>query len=68
MMAVNKPVRHSIATDEEGATLVEYGLLLGFVAVLAVLAVAAVGQDVFEVFDATHQELGGTIEPSIPTP
>ena len=53
---------------DEGASLVEYGLLLGLIAVAAVLAVAAVGLDVFDVFDATHQELGQPIEPTPVTP
>lgn len=35
----------SMARDDEGAALVEYGLLIGFIALVAVHAVKAVGTD-----------------------
>jgi len=54
---------------DEGASLVEYGLLVGLIAVVAVLAVAAVGTDVFSAFDATQQELDATaMSPTAITP
>lgn len=54
---------------DEGASLVEYGLLVGLIAVVAVLAVAAVGTDVFSAFDATQQEIdAGNMVPSPTTP
>ena len=52
---------------EEAATLVEYGLLLAFVAVAVVLAVAAVGVDMFDSFDTAHQELD-SVQPAPITP
>jgi len=55
--------------DDEGASLVEYGLLVGLIAVVAVLAVAAVGTDVFSAFDATQQEIDATaMSPTAITP
>ena len=57
-----------LGRNAEGATLVEYGLLLGFIAVAAALAVTAVGVDLFDAFDATHRELGDGVEPTPVTP
>jgi len=55
--------------SDDGASLVEYGLLVGLIAVVAVLAVAAVGTDVFSAFDATQQNMdASTMTPSPPTP
>jgi len=56
------------AIEEDAATLAEYGLLLGLISIVAVLAVAAVGVDVFSSLDAAHQELGALPSPSVPTP
>lgn len=55
--------------SDEGASLVEYGLLVGLIAVVCVLAVAAVGTDVFGAFDATQQNIDATtMAPTTPTP
>lgn len=55
--------------SDDGASLVEYGLLVGLIAVVAVLAVAAVGTDVFSAFDATQQQMDATaMTPTAPTP
>ena len=56
------------AIKEDAATLAEYGLLLGLISIVAVLAVAAVGVDVFSSLDAAHQELVALPSPSVPTP
>ena len=55
--------------SDEGASLVEYGLLVGLIAVVAVLAVGAVGLDVFTAFDVTQQEMdSSSMSPVPPTP
>ena len=36
--------------DEEGAALVEYGMLVGLIAVICVVAVTALGKDVSNAF------------------
>ena len=57
------------ARSDEGASLVEYGLLVGLIAVVCVLAVAAFGLDVFSAFDVTQQEMDATaMTPGTPTP
>ena len=38
--------------DEEGASLVEYGLLVALIAVVAILAITFVGQEVDSQFEA----------------
>ena len=43
--------------DEEGASLVEYGLLVALIAVVAILAVTFVGREV----DSQFQEVGTAI-------
>jgi pilus assembly protein Flp/PilA len=43
--------------DERGAALVEYGLLVGLIAVICVVAVTAVGTDVSSLFSAVASDL-----------
>ena len=44
--------------DEEGATMVEYALMLALIAVVCILVVGAVGTKTGQVFDSAQQELG----------
>ena len=68
MQAVKSLIGRFVREDE-GASLVEYGLLVGLIAVVAVLAVAAVGVDVFSAFDATQQEIDASaMTPTTPSP
>ena len=68
MHSFNSLLRRFVRGDE-GASLVEYGLLVGLIAVVCVLAVAAVGLDVFGAFDVTQQEIDATaMTPGTPTP
>jgi pilus assembly protein Flp/PilA len=46
-----------LVTKEEGQTLTEYGLILFFIAVVAVGAVTLLGQKVSEMFDAIETAL-----------
>jgi pilus assembly protein Flp/PilA len=43
--------------EEEGATMVEYGLMVALIAVVCILVVAALGTAVGEKFDITQQEV-----------
>jgi pilus assembly protein Flp/PilA len=45
--------------DEEGQALVEYGLLVGLIAVVCVVAVGVLGGQVNSAFDAITKALGG---------
>ncbi len=42
---------------EEGATMVEYGLMLALIAVVCIIAVTAVGDGASDMFDAIAAEL-----------
>ena len=44
--------------DEEGATMVEYALMLALIAVVCILVVTAVGKKTGGVFDSAQKELG----------
>ena len=48
-----------LTVDEEGQTLTEYGLILFFIAVAAVLAVTALGDQVVAMFDSITDALSG---------
>jgi pilus assembly protein Flp/PilA len=43
--------------DEEGASMVEYGLLIAFIAIVAVAALGLLGTSVKEVFEDVTTEL-----------
>ena len=44
-------------SSEEGATMVEYGIMVALIAVVSVLVVGALGVDVFNAFNTSHQEI-----------
>jgi len=44
-------------SDERGASMVEYGLLLALIAVIAIVAVRALGTGVSEKFSEVNSEL-----------
>ncbi len=44
--------------DDKGATLVEYGLLVGLIAVVCIAAVTALGTSIDGLFDAIATRLG----------
>jgi pilus assembly protein Flp/PilA len=53
--------------DEEGATMVEYALMLALIAIVAILVVTALGQKVATTFDNAQQKLpagGGQVSPT----
>ena len=46
--------------DEEGATLVEYGLLVGLLSIAAVSSIVLVGKFVNGAFDKVQSEMAGS--------
>ncbi len=46
-----------IAKDEDGASMVEYALLVALIAIVAILAVTAVGTAVSDKFDTVQSSL-----------
>ncbi len=48
--------------EEKGATAVEYGLMVGLIAVVIIFAVTALGGRLNELFTSIVTELGGTVE------
>jgi pilus assembly protein Flp/PilA len=47
--------------EEDGATMVEYGLMVALIAVVCVLAIYTVGQSVNETFESTDASLQSAI-------
>ena len=45
--------------DEKGATAVEYGLMVGLIAVVIIFAVTTLGEQLNELFTSLTDELGG---------
>ncbi len=50
---------HRLSSREEGATMVEYGLMVALIAVVALLAVTALGGSVRDIF----QNVADTLTP-----
>ena len=48
------------AADDEGASLVEYALLLVLIAVVAIVVITQVGQSTSETFSVVNDNLDGT--------
>jgi pilus assembly protein Flp/PilA len=46
--------------DERGATAVEYGLMVALIAVAIILAVTALGDGLFNLFNGIVDDIGGT--------
>ncbi len=59
--------RARLSTDE-GATMVEYGIMVALIAVVSVLVVGVLGVDVFNAFDTAQQNIDSTSTPLTPTP
>ena len=51
------------AREEAGQTLVEYGLILALISIVAILALTAIGTEVTAVFNDIAGELGGSGTP-----
>jgi len=53
--------------DEEGATMVEYALMLALIAIVCILVITALGTKVGESFDNAQTQLpagGGQVQPT----
>ena len=46
--------------DEEGATAVEYGIMVALIAVVIILAVTAIGTNLSTMFSNVADQVGGT--------
>ena len=46
--------------DEEGATMVEYALMLALIAIVCIVAVTAIGTSARDTFDSSAGHLNGT--------
>jgi pilus assembly protein Flp/PilA len=59
-----------IRRDEEGATAIEYGLLAALIAVVLIVVITVLGQQLFTTFDSVQVGLGGTTvaAPAAPAP
>lgn len=57
----------SISDDEKGATAVEYGLIVGLIAVVLVVAIAALSGALGDMFTGITNVLKGNV-PTNPTP
>lgn len=49
-----------LKSREEGATMVEYGLMVALIAVVALVAVTALGANITGIFQRTADTLSGT--------
>jgi pilus assembly protein Flp/PilA len=54
--------------DEKGATAVEYGLMVGLIAVVIIGAVTLLGTELSELFDTVQKKLGGAGTTTTTTP
>jgi pilus assembly protein Flp/PilA len=52
-------VRHFLARREEGATLVEYALLVALIAIACITAIAILGNDIKNAFTNIGTAIGG---------
>ena len=53
--------------DDEGATMVEYGLMVALIAVVCIAAVTLMGQGISGMFDSATDGLNGTGAEAPPT-
>ena len=51
--------RFNFATSDEGATAVEYGIMVALIAIVIIVAVALLGTNLREVFSEVADTLGG---------
>ena len=52
--------RHRVGRDEDGQTLVEYGLLLALIAIIVIVALLFLGPIVSQIFQNVGTNLQGT--------
>ena len=54
---ISASIQSRVVRDEEGATAVEYGLIVGLIAVVIIAAVILLGQNLDGMFDSINDEL-----------
>ena len=59
-------VEERLKREEKGATAVEYGLMVGLIAVVIIAAVALLGTKLDGLFDTIGAKLGGTATTTTP--
>jgi pilus assembly protein Flp/PilA len=52
---------HQLRQDEKGAALVEYGLLVGLIAIVCIAAVTILGQDISQAFSIIASDLSSAV-------
>ena len=50
--------------NERGATMVEYGILVALISIAAIVAIIALGTDVFNAFDTAQDKVGPFVPPA----
>ncbi len=53
-----------LVSREEGATMVEYGLMVALIAVVCLAAVTLLGGNISDIFDQIANSVGGTATPA----
>ncbi|MBT8216717.1 MAG: Flp family type IVb pilin [Acidimicrobiia bacterium] len=50
-------------SSDEGATMVEYGIMVALIAVVSIIVIGALGVDVFAAFNTAQNEISSTPGP-----
>ena len=51
-------IQSHMVFDEDGATMVEYGIMVALIAVVSIVIIAAIGGKLFDAFTTVDTELG----------
>lgn len=57
---------HKAAMGEEGATMVEYGIIVALISIIAIIVITALGVDVFNAFNAAEGAMPADVGPIVP--
>ncbi len=63
---ISTEIRTRLSREEEGATAVEYGLIVGVIAAALIVAVVLLGDQVSALFGNITGGLGGSDIPNVP--
>ena len=64
---MKKFLKRFIRTEEEGATMVEYAIMVALIAVISIAVVTALGGKVASNFDATQKQMPAPPAPLTPS-
>jgi pilus assembly protein Flp/PilA len=59
MLNIWTAVQARIAADEDGATMVEYGIILALISVVAIVVIGLLGTDILNTFDGAENAING---------